>query len=68
MGSKQAFLFSYQETLPAENDAAYPHLENWLCMCLDTNDVGKEEKKESLESDNKNRRIFALLANKGIKI
>lgn len=29
--------FTHQETLPAENDAACPHLGNWLCMYLNMN-------------------------------
>lgn len=28
---------THQETLPAENDAACPHLGNWLCMYLKMN-------------------------------
>lgn len=35
--------FSYLETLPAENDAACPHLGNWLCMYLNKNKWGREE-------------------------
>lgn len=29
--------FTHQETLPAENDAACPHLGNGLCMYLNMN-------------------------------
>lgn len=35
-GRKQ-MTFTHQETLPAENDAACPHLGNWLCMYLNMN-------------------------------
>lgn len=28
---------AHQETLPAGNDAACPHLENWLCKYLNMN-------------------------------
>lgn len=35
-GRKQ-MTFAHQETLPAGNDAACPHLENWLCKYLNMN-------------------------------
>lgn len=31
--------FTHQETLSAENDAACPHLGNWLCMYLNMNKI-----------------------------
>lgn len=34
---RKQITFTHQETLPAENDAACPHLGNWLCMYLNMN-------------------------------
>lgn len=34
------FAFSYLVTLPAGNDAACPHLGNWLCMYLNRGEEG----------------------------
>lgn len=46
------FFSSYQETLPAENDAVCPHLENWLCMYLDKNTwEGRSYQSQRLKTD-----------------
>lgn len=34
---RKKMAFTHQETLPAENDAACPHLGNGLCMYLNMN-------------------------------
>lgn len=34
---RKQMTFTHQETLPDENDAACPHLGNWLCMYLNMN-------------------------------